>query len=80
VKRRKFDVKFSAPHCWYVQERGCAKRESQFTDKEAAVARGRVVAKRAQPSQLFIRRKDGRIAAKGEHTYPRSSDPRRTKG
>lgn len=30
--------------------------------------------------QLFIHNKDGKIAAKGEHTYPRSSDPRRTPG
>jgi hypothetical protein len=35
---------------------------------------------RRTPCQLFIHNLDGRITAKGDSTYPRSADPRRSKG
>jgi hypothetical protein len=46
--------------------------------KQDAVAYAIKQAKAHQPSQLIIHKRDGKIEE--ERTYPRSSDPRRSKG
>lgn len=49
-----------------------------FVTKELAVRYGVMVAKAQQPSQLYICLKDD--SYREERTYPRSRDPRRSKG
>lgn len=50
-----------------------------FVTKRKAVETGKWLAKSLnRPVQLMIHRKDGTFQT--EHTYPRSSDPRRYKG
>jgi hypothetical protein len=55
-----------------------------YERKRQAVNNGRAICRMLGedgfPCQLFIHTKAGKIARKGEHTYPRSSDPRRTPG
>ena len=59
-----------AGHKWLVQ--------TLWLLKTKCVSEGKLIAKVNQPSQLIVRGKEGRIQY--EHTYPRSSDPRRHKG
>jgi len=61
---------------WHVKARDGVVRP--FMTKKAAIRCGVQVAKSFQPSQLFIRLKDGTFQE--ERTYPRSRDPRQTKG
>jgi hypothetical protein len=66
--------------CWAVKVRN-VDGTMFLTDRETktvAVEEGRHLAKGKQPSQLRVFNKNGRIQT--EHTYPRSSDPRRYKG
>jgi len=61
---------------WHVTIQGallCARRR-----KEDAVFEALGAARAAEPSELTIKGKDGRI--QDRRTYPRSSDPRRSKG
>jgi len=49
-----------------------------YTTKTAAMRQARSVAWLNQPSSLVIRKKDGKFQE--ERTYPRSRDPRKSKG
>ena len=53
-------------------------KPERCVSKEKAEKIGRKDAKDFQPSSLRIHRKDGTIQE--ERTYPRSSDPKRSKG
>lgn len=77
MKRRKFRVQWSKEFKqWEIWE-GDNLLEEHRT-KDPAVMIGRIYAKDAEPSQLVIKGKNGRIQS--ERTYPRSSDPKRHKG
>lgn len=52
--------------------------ESPWATKRGAIKSAIFWAKQHQPSSLRIHRRDGTIQE--ERTYPRSSDPRKTKG
>lgn len=62
---------------WKIQREGADRASGRFETKEQAVSRAREMTRR-QGGQLFIHGKDGRIQE--ERTYPRSSDPRRSRG
>jgi hypothetical protein len=81
-KRRVFDVKWWKPGpFWVLTERGTNIHDG-FENKLEATTHGRVTCRSIGSlggrAQLVIRGKNGRIQT--EHTYPRSSDPRRSKG
>ena len=85
-ERRHFEIRYDrAAAIWALIERVGRMDYWLFFDKTKAsvlaYARKKLpIWAKKGPSQLRIKTKLGRIAAKGEHTYPRSSDPRRTKG
>lgn len=79
MKRRIFDLSFSTVlDMWVIAERDGGGVQHAGDVKSAALARAREVAKAAEPSQLVVRGRNGRIQT--EHTYPRSSDPVRSVG
>lgn len=80
MKRTVIDVKPDPlAGCWVLAFRGPkALSPKPCRTKAHAVAAGRRFAYELEPSQLVIRGKNGRIQT--EHTYPRSSDPKRRKG
>lgn len=79
MKRTIIDVKWDKHHdLWVYGIRGDHSKDYFAQSKRSAVSYGRARAKLSQPSQLIIRGKNGRIQT--EHTYPRASDPRRSKG
>jgi hypothetical protein len=63
---------------WWVMTYSWTKRTTRQRKKADLVSLGRLIARGSQPSQLRIKGRNGRIQT--EHTYPRSSDPRRFKG
>lgn len=76
-KRRKFVVKWAKEFKqWELWEGDDLVEENKLKDTLVSIAR--TVAKDAEPSQLVIKGKNGRIQS--ERTYPRSSDPKRRKG
>lgn len=62
---------------WEVRVPG-EERPWPFTRKQGAVRHGRLIAKIYQPSSLVIYKMTGKVQE--ERTYPRSSDPRRSRG
>lgn len=82
-KRRVFTVIYSKRYNeWQIREAARSRWGSAvaipgpFGRQREAIAKGRVIAKKHQPSQLVIRRKNGRILT--EYTY--GADPRRHPG
>lgn len=63
---------------WRVRTPAAGTSESGFTRKADAVRRAREIAKAAERASVYVAGRDGRYRC--EWTYPRSSDPRRTKG
>lgn len=63
-----------AGDAWCVRADVCL----MFSGKADAMRAARALAQLAQPSSLQVHSKAGRIQE--ERTYPRSSDPKRTKG
>ena len=87
MKRTKVSVRHRPKHPWFPWRvwgganspfGGGANSPFDFRSKRDAVAWARGVAQVNQPSTLVITGRDGRIQE--ERTYPRSSDPRRSKG
>jgi hypothetical protein len=76
MPRRKVLTVDKASAGWKVASGGSTLAEART--KAQAVRRGVQLAKEGQPSSLQIKGRDGRIQE--ERTYPRSSDPRKTKG
>ena len=77
MKRRKFTIKWSKEFKqWELWEGDDLIEEGN--PKDTIVSMARTYAKDAEPSQLVIKGKNGRIQS--ERTYPRSSDPKRRKG
>lgn len=60
---------------WYVRKHNTI---WTFNRKSDAIKEGIRLAKVNAPSQLIIKGRDGRVQK--EHTYPRSSDPKRHRG
>lgn len=63
---------------WGIKYKGAFINGGFRKTKAECIKRAKCAAKAMQPSQLRIKLKNGRIQT--EYTYPRSSDPRRTKG
>ena len=77
-KRKSYHVIYSKQlKVWRVKLSGKIVVDSIPT-KVIAIARGKKLAKSEKLGQLVIHKMDGKIQE--ERTYPRSSDPRRTKG
>ena len=85
-KRKSYHVIYSKKlKVWRVKLNGKAIPDAQRPIKHTrgntdfgAVDIAIYLARRNQPSQVIIHKMDGKIQK--ERTYPRSSDPRRTKG
>lgn len=73
VKKKKRFVKYNG--WWEVQ---CSEGKRPYLTKAPAVHEGRSVARAHQPATLVIYTKAQRHQS--ERTYPRSRDPRRSKG
>ncbi|MBV6640907.1 MAG: DUF2188 domain-containing protein [Cyclobacteriaceae bacterium] len=67
-----------APGGWKGKAQGGAKSSVTGSTKSSVVSKTIDIAKGQGKSQVIIHGRDGRIQE--ERTYPRSSDPRRTKG
>lgn len=81
MKRRVFVVAWDrARHVWTLHERS-GETTTTYRRKRDAIEAGRFICRElGSPAQLIIKNKNGRIAKEGEHTYPRKSDPHRSKG
>lgn len=79
-KRRIFDLRINRSGVYELAERGGKVRLIPVRSQKLAIKIAADRVRALEPSQLIIRRRDGRIAKKGERTYPRSSDPKRHKG
>lgn len=80
MKRTRIEVRWlRRVGTWAVLRDGVVlPRLSVPANKAKTVSYARLIAHQHEPSQLIVKNKNGRIAF--EHTYPRSSDPRRHKG
>ena len=77
-KRNKFEIVYTKKSKqWEVRQQGHVLEEGRtFTNKPNTVRVGMALARANKPSQLFIKRKNGKI--QDERTY--GNDPRRTPG
>lgn len=76
TKLNKVELKWSKKEkCWVVEQ---GWHLWPYTTKEAAMYQARSVAQTSQPSSLIIRKKNGQFQE--ERTYPRSRDPKRSRG
>ena len=77
-KRKSYHVVYSKQlKVWRVKLLGKIVVNSIST-KKLAIAKGKMLAKSCALGQLVIHKMDGKIGV--EYTYPRSSDPRKSKG
>jgi hypothetical protein len=77
AKRKTYTVSKRSKKGWKVKENG-GKVVAKAPTKTRAVRDGAKVARKQKRASLVIRKANGRIQE--ERTYPRGSDPRRSKG
>lgn len=76
TKRKVFHITPSSDSGWNIRLEGSHKNVRHSKTKQQAIEYGRKLAKRTEPSQIIVHKKDGRIQT--EFTY--GSDPRKSKG
>jgi len=76
--RRVYTVETDSKGGWRGEAKGSTRAVAKGDNKAEVVKRAIEVAKKQPNAQVRIKGRNGRIQE--EHTYPRSSDPRRTPG
>jgi Uncharacterized protein conserved in bacteria (DUF2188) len=79
AKRAVYEVQYDAhKRNWRVIAEGSANASARADTKDAAIRRAVEFANAKPLGQVRVKRMDGTLQY--ERTYPRSSDPRRTRG
>jgi hypothetical protein len=76
-KRKIYDLKWTGDD-WALQQRGATRATRRFKSKAEGLKKSPKLVRGREPSQLVIRKQNGRIQE--ERTYPRSSDPKHRPG
>ena len=77
AKRNIYDLKWTGID-WALQRRGVARATRRFESKAEGLKKSPKIVRGQEPSQLVIRKQNGRIQE--ERTYPGSRDPKHRPG